>query len=137
MKKMLINVSNIHVGDGVQVATSVIGELTLMPALPAGLVVWASDVVDASLRQQGYDLSALSAYEVVNSYGLKMLRSPLARRIQAFDAVLTVFGPLYVWKLAAANVTGFVQPWIICPDNDAYRVLGWRQRLHARLKFAV
>ncbi|WP_159453023.1 glycosyltransferase [Pseudogulbenkiania subflava] len=133
----MINASNLHVGGGVQVATSVIGELTLLPALPAGLVVWASDVVDANLRQLGYDLSALPAYEVVNSFGLKMLRSPLARRMQAFDAVLTVFGPLYVWRLTAANITGFAQAWIICPDNDAYRALGWRQSLQARLKFAV
>lgn len=135
--KLLMNASNLHVGGGVQVATSVIGELTLIPTLPPGLVVWASDVVDTNLRQLGYDLSVLPAYEVVNSFGLKMLCSLLARRMQAFDAVLTVFGPLYVWKLAAANVTGFAQAWIICPDNDAYRALGWRRRLQARLKFAV
>ncbi|MCP9758456.1 glycosyltransferase family 1 protein [Aquitalea sp. S1-19] len=136
-KSLLINASNLHVGGGIQVATSVIAELTLIPALPAGLVVWASDEVDANLRQLGCDLSALPAYEVVNSFGLQMLRSPLVRRMQAFDAVLTVFGPLYVWKLTGANVTGFAQAWIIYPDNDAYRALGWRQRLQARLKFAM
>lgn len=137
MQRLLINASNLHVGGGVQVATSVIGELTLMPALPAGLVIWASDVVDANLRKLGYDLSVLPAYEVVNSFGLKLLRSPLARRLQDFDAVMTVFGPLYVWKLAAANITGFAQPWIIYPDNEIYRESGWRQRLLSRLKFGL
>lgn len=137
MKSLLFNASNLHTGGGVQVATSVIGELTRMPVLPAGLVVWASDAVDINLRQLGYDLSAIPVYEVVNSFGIKMLSSPLARRIQKFEAVLTIFGPLYVWKMSAANITGFAQAWIICPDNDAYRMLGWRQRWLTRLKFAM
>lgn len=135
--KLLINASNLHVGGGVQVATSVIGELTRIPALPLGLVVWASDVVDTNLRKLGYDLSALPAYEVVNSFGLKLLCSPLARRLQDFDAVLTVFGPLYVWKLAATNITGFAQAWIIYPDNEIYRASGWRQLLLGCLKFGL
>lgn len=135
--KVLINASNLHVGGGVQVATSVIGELTRIPALPPGLVVWASDVVDTNLRKLGYDLSALPAYEVVNSFGLKLLRSPLARRLQDFDAVLTVFGPLYVWRLAAYNITGFAQAWIIYPDNEIYRASGWRYCLLGRLKFGL
>jgi len=64
-----------------------------------------------------------------------MLRSPLARRMQAFDAVMTVFGPLYVWKLAAANITGFAQAWIIYPDNEIDHESGWRRRWLTRLKF--
>lgn len=135
MKEILINASNLHNGGGIQVATSVIGELTLLPSLPAGLVVWASDEVNSNLKQIGYDLSTLPAYEVTNSYGLQMLRSPLARRMQNFDAVLTVFGPLYVWKLAAANITGFAQPWIIYPDNEIHLELSWFQRSLTRLKF--
>lgn len=137
MWRLLINASNLHVGGGVQVATSVIGELTLMPALPPGLVVWASEVVDANLRKLGYDLSVLPAYEVVNSFGLSLLRSPLARRLHHFEAVMTVFGPLYVWKLAATNITGFAQPWIIYPNNEIYHESGWRQRLLSRLKFGL
>jgi len=105
----LINASNLHVGGGVQVATSVIAELTRMQALPSGLAVWASDAVDANLRKLGYDLSVLPTYEVVNSHGLKLLRSPLVRRLKAFDAVFTILGPLYIWKLPRVNITGFAQ----------------------------
>lgn len=133
----MINASNLHVGGGVQVATSVIGELAHMAALPPGLVIWASDAVDNNLRKLGYDLSALPAYEVVNSHGLNLLRSPLARRMQAFDAVLTIFGPLYIWKLAGVNITGFAQSWIINPDNEVARASGWRQSLLNRLKFGL
>ena len=137
MIKLLINCSNLHSGGGVQVATSVIGELTRLPSLPSGLVVWASKEVDANLRKLGYDLTALSSYEVVNSHGLNLLRSPLARRLQAFDAVFTVFGPLYVWNLSGINITGFAQPWIIYPANEIDAAMGWRQRWLSRLKFGL
>lgn len=133
----ILNASNLHVGGGVQVAASVIGELTRMPALPIGLVVWASEAVDANLRKLGYDMTALSAYEVVNSHGLKLLCSPLGRRLQQFDAVLTIFGPLYVWKLSGKNITGFAQPWIIYPSNEIYSIMNWRQRWLTRLKFKL
>jgi len=136
-KKLLINASNLHVGGGVQVATSVIGELAHLATLPPGLVIWASDAVDNNLRKLGCDLSALPAYEVVNSHGLHLLRSPLARRMQDFDAVLTIFGPLYVGKLAGVNITGFAQSWIIYPENEIDRIMGRRQRWLNRVKFGL
>ena len=135
MKKILINASNLHVGGGVQVAASVIGELTRMSALPSNLVVWASDAVNVNLCKLGYDLSVLPAYEVVNSYGLKLLCSRLARRLQTFDAVFTVFGPLYVRTLSGVNITGFAQAWIIYPLNEIGRAMRWRQRWLSRLKY--
>lgn len=135
--KYLINASNLHVGGGVQVATSVIGELTCIPSLPADLVVWASGPVDANLRLLGYNLSALPRYEVVNSFGVKLLYSPLTRRLQAFDVVYTLFGPLYVWSLSGKNITGFAQAWVIYPDNEIAYSMGWRQRWLSRLKFSA
>lgn len=133
----LINASNLHVGGGVQVATSVIAELVQMPSLPADLVIWASTAVNENLRKLDCDLSRLPAYEVINSYGLKLLCSPLAFRIQSYDAVFTIFGPLYVWKLTGINITGFAQPWIIYPDNEIYQSSGWCRRLLTYLKFGL
>lgn len=135
--KYLINASNLRVGGGVQVATSVIDELTNMLSLPSGLVVWASDAVDANLRNQGIDLDALPAYEVVNDPGLTLLRSPFSRRLQTFDAVLTIFGPLYLWNLAGVNIAGFAQPWIIYPDNEVSASMGLRKRLLNRLRLSL
>lgn len=135
--KKLINTSNLHVGGGVQVATSVISELADTPNLPPGLVIWASTEVDNNLRKLGCDTSVLPAYEVVNSHGLSLLGSHLSRRLQAFDAVFTIFGPLYVWRLTGFSITGFAQPWIIYPDNEIHHAAGWHQRLLRRLKFAL
>ena len=135
--KRLINASNLHAGGGIQVATSVISELVCFGDLPSGLVVWASDEVDTNLRRLGCDLTALPAYEVVNSYGLNLLHSPLARRLQEFDAVFTIFGPLYVWRLSGVNITGFAQPWIIYPDNEIDHAMGLGRRFSIRLKYLV
>lgn len=137
MSKMLINASNLHVGGGVQVATSFIGELCGMPSLPRGLVVWASSAVDANLQRLGSDLSALPAYEVVDTRGLKLLYSPLQKRLQSFDAVFTVFGPLYVWNLFGVGITGFAQPWIIYPDNHIARSMRWSERLVNGFKYGL
>jgi glycosyltransferase involved in cell wall biosynthesis len=133
--KALINASNLRVGGGVQVGTSVIGELTQIPMLPPDLVVWASDVVDANLRRLGYDIASLPAYEVINTKPSNWLRSPVARRLQDFDAIFTIFGPLYVWKLMGINITGFAQPWIINPENGIDAFMSLHQRLLQRLKF--
>lgn len=137
MKQILINASNLHVGGGVQVATSIIGELTQISPLPERLVVWASEEVDSNLRSVGYDLTAFHAYEVVNSYGLRLLVSPLHRRLQQFDAVFTIFGPLYVWRLAGKNIIGFAQAWIVYPNNEIEFTLGLFRRWKTRLKFKL
>lgn len=136
-QKLLINSSNLHVGGGVQVATSVIGELTRLHELPHELTVWASSAVDANLRKLGYDLSVLPLYEVTNSFGLRLLRSPLARRLRDYEAVLTVFGPLYVWRPTGINITGFAQPWIIYPENEVYRAWTWFGRLISKVKYGL
>jgi glycosyltransferase involved in cell wall biosynthesis len=57
--------------------------------------------------------------------------------MQTFAAVFTVFGPLYVWKLAGVNITGFAQAWIIYPDNECYAMLPFMQRIKTRLKYWV
>lgn len=133
--KLLLNASNLHSGGGVQVATSVISEILTFSDWCSDLVVWASDEVDSNLRKLGCDFEALPSYEVLNSYGLSLLRSPLHRRLQDFDAVFTIFGPLYVWRLSGVNITGFAQPWIIYPDNEIDQAMGWGPRFHTRLKY--
>lgn len=133
----LLNASNIHSGGSVQVATSVIGELTLMTTLPPNLVVWASTAVDTNLQKLGYDISILPKYEIVNSYGIRLLSSPLLRRLQNFKVVFTVFGPLYTWRLSGINITGFAQPWILYPNNEIASSLRVHYRWLTRLKFKV
>lgn len=136
-RKILLNAANLHVGGGIQVATSVIEELSRRESLPSNLVVWASTAVDANLKKIGCDLSSIPNYEVMNIRGLGLLWSPTHKRLQDFRSVLTIFGPLYVRSLNGLNVTGFAQPWIIYPNNEIWDSLNWLQRFSNRLKFRI
>jgi len=97
MTMLLLNASNLHVGGGVQVATSVIAEIINMPSIPSNIVIWASDAVNDNLKDLGYELEGKSYYKIVNTYGVNLIISSVARRLNEFDAVLTIFGPLYVF----------------------------------------
>lgn len=133
----LINASNLHVGGGVQVAASFIAELAARSDLPECLYIWVSDEVHTNLSASEADLSNLKHYEVVNTYGLRLFFSPVFKRLKDFDAVLTVFGPLYVSKLRGKNITGFAQPWIIYPNNEIYRSMGIARKWEILFRRAV
>lgn len=135
--KVLLNASNLHVGGGVQVATSVIGELTLMDNVPEQLEVWASDEVDKNLRSLNYDLTVLPHYSVVNSYGLKALKNGFQKRLDSFSKVFTIFGPLYTFSKEFVNITGFAQPWIVYPDNEIYAGMHFLDKFKTRVKFSL
>lgn len=137
MNKLLVNASNIHGGGGLQVATSIISEICKLNEISTSIVVWASSEVHANLRNMGCDPTTLPSYEVQNSYGLKLLLSPLAFKIQEFNAVATIFGPLYVWSLRGLNIMGFAQAWILYGDNDAYRLLSIWSSIKIKLKYFV
>lgn len=136
-RTILINASNLHVGGGVQVATSVIKELTLFKSLPAGLTIWASSEVDANLRNIHCELDRIPNYEVTDSYGLNFLFSSSARKLTKFDASFTVFGPLYTWHYSGVNIVGFAQPWVIYPDNEISSRSNWSKKIFTKFKYAM
>ena len=94
--KFLINTSNLHTGGGVQVAVSLLDEMSRMDDLPVDLSVLVSDEVYANLKSMNSDCTRFSSCEVFNTYGLSTLWSELGRKVRGFDVVFTVFGPLYL-----------------------------------------
>lgn len=133
--KFLINVSNLHAGGGVQVAVSLIDELSRMDDLPVGVSVLASDEVNFNLQNMNSEYLRFSSYEVFNTYGLSALWSELGCKVRGFDVVFTVFGPLYLLTLPVVSIVGFAQAWIIYPNNEIYHSLSFSQKLKTRLKF--
>jgi len=134
---ILINASNLHSGGGVQVACSFIYELSLMGNLPNNFFIWCSSEVDLNLRSLNCNLKSFSNYSVVNTYGLKLIFSSYLFRLQSFDCVFTIFGPLYSPFLSGFNISGFAQAWAIYPNNDAYQKLTFIKRLSFRLKYKL
>ncbi|MGI2168928.1 glycosyltransferase [Shewanella sp. MF05960] len=133
--KYLINATNLHVGGGVQVATSLIGELSRFDVLPDNLFIWVSSAVDHNLRELGYNIDRFENYQTVNSYGLKFIFSKMHKKMNDFDKVFTVFGPLYTFNKNFFSIVGFAQPWIIYPDNDVLPLLSVKQKVYLKLKF--
>lgn len=133
---ILINSSNLHTGGGVQVATSFITEIAGLN-LPYELSQVASDEVQRNLDASGYKVPPLVSHSVENTHGLDLSALFRKSRLDSFDTVFTVFGPLYRWSPPFRNIVGFAQPWIIYPENECYAMLPLLQRLKMRLKFKI
>ncbi len=134
-KKFLINASNLHNGGGVQVAVSVIYELSLLPALAGELDVVVSDEVHSALLGVRCNSQLFARYVIFNTYGLSSLWSDFCVDLNGYDVVLTIFGPLYRMKFNAVNIVGFAQSWISVPNNEVYLILPILQKIKLKLKF--
>ncbi len=134
-KKFLINASNLHNGGGVQVAVSVIYELSLLPALAGELDVVVSDEVHSALLDVRCNRQLFARYVIFNTYGLSSLWSDFCVDLNGYDVVLTIFGPLYRMKFNAVNIVGFAQSWISVPNNEVYLILPILQKIKLKLKF--
>lgn len=134
-RKLLLNSTNLHHGGAVQVAASVVFELSRISKLPPELVVWASDAVDLELRKLNTPFNNLIGYEVVNTYGIKLQFSSLRKRFCEFDAIYTIFGPFYLWNYPGFLITGFAQPHIVSPLRISSN--GLLERFLNKLRFNI
>lgn len=137
-KKILINASNLHVGGGVQVASSFIYEISRIGRFKNDIHVLVSSKVDRELRTSNADFSVFSSYIVKDLKG-PSVKSLFSRQLsRKFDLIFTVFGPDYRFSLAGSrNVVGFAQPWIIYPENPIYDCLNLINKIKTKLKFGV
>lgn len=134
---VLINASNLHVGGGVAVASSVIAALADMPDVAGSITVLASSEVSQNLALMGVKLEAFKRTIQFDVHGLRDVIRKKPVRLRHYDAVFTVFGPLYSPVLGAKSVMGFAQPWVAYPRNSAYMELSTQDRLKTRLKYRV
>ena len=65
-KRVLFNASNLHVGGGVQVATSTLCEWAQFEELPANLEIWVSSEVDRNVRGAGCDVSSFPILSLIH-----------------------------------------------------------------------
>ncbi|WP_374802956.1 glycosyltransferase [Paracoccus zhouxuedongae] len=133
--RYLVNAANLHAGGGVQVATSAVAELLAQGALSGNVFAHVSDEVAENLAAMDVDPGPNVTRRTIR--GFNLTDGDSHRAMQGFDAVLTVFGPLYRWRPRFRSVVGFAQPWIIFPRNECYGRMGMIQRLKTRLKFWI
>ena len=137
MKKVVVNLSNLHVGGGVQVGASFVYELAYMQDIAPRLVVIASTEVDQSLENLNCRREVFLEYHVIDIYGLNIGRRGIGSIVNNSDVVFTVFGPLYTLFRSYKSVVGFAQAWIIYPQNAAVHTLSWSRRVILSLKYRL
>lgn len=136
LPKFFLYAANLHVGGAVQVAASVIDEISSRPdAEQVALLV--STQVDKNLRAAGVELGRFRDYRVADHHGIGMLFRNLRPLIGDADALLVLFGPLYQLRPPVPMVMGFAQPWIVYPDNEIYSALPFVEKCKTRLKYLL
>lgn len=133
----LLYAANLHVGGGVQVATSVIDEISASTADAGKITLMVSSQVDINLKAIGTPLERFQGYYVENHHGFLTLFRNLSTVLGDSQAIFVVFGPLYIAGLGIPQIVGFAQPWIIYPDNEIYRSMSHLAKWKTRLKFAL
>ncbi|MBW3168694.1 glycosyltransferase [Qipengyuania flava] len=133
-KHILINASNLHAGGGVQVATSIVDELSRRDG-QQNISLVLSNPVMAACKKIDMNLRGFRHVETLDVRGFESRNATLERLFGEADVVFTVFGPLYTMTRPKKSVVGFAQPWIIYPGSDAHRKLPFAERMKVRARY--
>ncbi|MDA9297878.1 glycosyltransferase [Pseudomonadales bacterium] len=137
--KILINTTNIHVGGGVQVASSFIHELSLIlkeHTNKFNISILYSTAVKSNLFSDS-ELSVFQCVQELNVYGVSSLSAEDKKHFDNYDVCFTVFGPFYFKLKVKEHICGFAQPWIAYPDNDVYPILRLFERMKTKARFFI
>lgn len=135
MFRICVNAANLHNGGGIQVAASLIDELSNLITDKFEISVLASNEVYTNIKQMGVNTSVFGKFKNFNTYGLNALVPKNSKETEGYDLVFTVFGPDYNFFSRSLRVTGFAQAWILYPDNETYQSYSLLGKLKSRLKF--
>lgn len=133
LKKVLINATNLNEGGGVQVATSFLKDL-VSHRKPEGMVlsVYVSPAVNRNLENNHFNKNLFLEYRIVDKKSISFLNS---YRLNNYDIVFTVFGPVYLPIFKNTHISGFAQPWLIHPVNDVLKKISFLKSLFFRAKY--
>jgi glycosyltransferase involved in cell wall biosynthesis len=119
--KILVNASNLVIGGGLQVARSLLIELSRMCGNGSLRCVVSKELASVMPADIKIDIVSPSPARILAG---RKTRHQLTRIEASFDpdVVLSVFGPTY-WKPQGLHVCGFAQPWIYTSNKYAWRTL--------------
>jgi len=118
--KIIINISNIHVGGGTQVALSFVHFLSKFSNHQ--FIIFASEKV---YTQIDFDVLPERIEVVKVNFGMKEWLLGKSKDMLLLESnydpnvVFTLFGPSY-WTPKAKHLSGFAMPWLINPETKAF-----------------
>lgn len=129
--KLCIFCSNIHSGGGLQVAVSFVSSL---------LNTNCKHVIDIYVSSEIFNQLPTSVFpenlNIIkkNVYGYKSIIFSSFLSFK-YDRIFTLFGPRYSFTKCKFESVGFAQSWILCNDNNLFRLSYKRFWLLYKLKF--
>lgn len=134
--KILVNVSNLKVGGGVQVADSVCRELYKYPE--HHFVVVHTNALE-NCTNDIVHFSNIETVEYETPLDTKTIISGRDKTLDALvtekgiDAVLTVFGPSR-WRPRVPHLSGFAKPQLVLPESPFWKLLPFKQWLSYQIR---
>lgn len=133
LKKILINATNLNEGGGVQVATSFLKDLVSMELdKNVQFSAYVSVAVDRNLDPIFFDKNFFIDYRIVKPKKISFLNS---YKLNEYDVVFTVFGPMFLPLYRKKHISGFAQPWVIYPVGEVLMKFTFLKRLINLFKY--
>jgi len=134
--KIIINLSNLYYGGGLQVAISFLNELRFIEA-DNEYNIFLSKPIDSQIEKKIFPEN-FKFFFIPKSAAYLLTRFIITKKLTELenyinpDIVITLFGPSY-WKSKAKNLMGFADPWVLNYNSVAYKELKFFQRIKRRL----
>lgn len=137
---ILLNISNLNLGGGVQVAISFLNELKTIDNeyfyhVAISKTIYNQLDEDFSENKFKFYIFKKGPVRLIdalkNKSRLTKLESSLSPKV-----VFTLFGPSY-WKPKSIHLMGFADPWVLNPSSKAYYELKKTARLKMRIKCLI
>jgi glycosyltransferase involved in cell wall biosynthesis len=94
--------------------------------------VYVSAAVDRNLEEKFFDKNIFFNYQIVQPKKISFVNS---HKLNYYDVVFTVFGPMFLPFYKKKHISGFAQPWVIYPVGDILRKFTFPKRLIYLFKY--
>lgn len=136
--KLLINATNLHVGGGLQVATSFLYELQKLDVEGLELSIAVSSTVDSNLVDCRDILLRRFSYKVVDMSPWRSLtKLNELLQVDSFDVVFTIFGPHYCIRKPKRLIVGFAHPLILFRSGPMWKHLSGFNFIIQKFKYFI
>lgn len=128
---MLLNLSNIKTGGGIQVSLSFLDYLIKSDFSFEKIIISKKLIIELEKNKINIDKEKIIIVK-------NLFHKIWSLTFHGQKVVFTLFGPTYGLKIGNVIwINGFAQPWILFPDNIVYDELNHLNRFLERLKFLI